>query len=182
MDMTPGIQRGLGISTWGQAPNRGKSLSAGWRLVIKNLPFSGSDGFQKASSVSCLEGGRDAEADLRWQEGCPKMCPVRWVSLPSPLAARNPEPGVRLPCGAPFPIRNPSSFLSTSSSRRAPHTQFTHQTPSIFQVPMWALGLTSDQETQNLVHGSDGGEGIGNAGAENFKVSSWDKPHGKSDV
>lgn len=25
---------------------------------------------------------------------------------------------------------------------------------------MWALGLTSDQETQNLVHGSDGGEGI----------------------
>ena len=40
MDMTPGIQQGLGISTWGQAPNRGKSLSAGWRLVTKNLPFS----------------------------------------------------------------------------------------------------------------------------------------------
>ena len=180
--MTPGIQRGLRISTWGQAPNRRKSLGAGRGLVTKNPPFSGSDGFQKASSVSGLEGGRDAEADLGWQEGCPKTCPVRWVSLPSPAAAQDPEPGVRLPCGAPLPIRNPSSFLSTSSSSRAPRTQYSHQTPSVFQVWMWALELTSDQETQNLVRGFGGVEGIGNAGAENFKAGSWGKPHGKSDV
>ena len=76
--MTPGIQRGPRISTWGQAPNRGKSLSAGWGLVTKNLPFSGPDGFQKAGSIFGLEGGSDAEANLWWQEGCPKMYPVRW--------------------------------------------------------------------------------------------------------
>lgn len=78
MDMTPGIQRGPRISTWGQAPNRGKSLSAGWGLVTKNLPFSGPDGFQKVGSVSGLEGRSDAEANLWWQEGYPKMCPVWW--------------------------------------------------------------------------------------------------------
>ena len=182
MDMTPGIQSGLRISTWGQAPNRGKSLSAGWGLVTKNPPFSGSDGFQKASSVSGLEGGRDAEANLQRQEGCPKTCPVQWARLPSPAAHGILSQGCGFHEVPPLPIRNPSSFLSTSSSSRAPRTQFTHQTPSIFQVRMWALGLTSDQETQNLVRGFDGVEGIGNAGAENFKAGSWSTPHGKSDI
>lgn len=36
-----------------------------------------------------------------------KDVPCAVVSLPSPAAARNPEPGVRLPCGAPCPIRIP---------------------------------------------------------------------------
>lgn len=50
-----------------------------------------------------------------------KDVPCVVVSLPSPTAARNPEPGVRLPCGAPFPIRIPSSFLSTCSQPSPTH-------------------------------------------------------------
>lgn len=107
------------------------------------------------------------------------MCPVRWVSLPSPLAARNPEPGGAASMRCPFPHQEPLQLPLHQLHSGVPHTPNSltkHHPYSRCRCGPWGSPVIKDSEPCPL--GSDGGEGI-EACDENLKSRSWDKPPGK---
>ena len=85
---------------------------------------------------------------------------------------------MRCPLPHQDPLQLPLHLLPAEP--HAPNSLIKHHLYSRYRCGPW--GLTRDQETQNLVPGFDGSGGIRNAWTENFKASSWGKPHGKSDV